>query len=249
MSGHSKWASIKHKKGALDAQKGKLFSKLTKEIAIAAKGGGDPKSNARLRKVIEKARESNLPNDKIQNAIKKGTGELPGQVIEEVTYEGYGPGGVAILVEAATDNKNRTSSDVRNLFAKRGGNMAGAGSVHWIFQKKGFLTVAKSAADEDRVMTVALESGAEDFTTGSDTYEITTGPADLDKVKAALQAVGIVAATAELTMLPTTTVRSEGENAKNILALIESLEEHEDVQNVYANFDIPDEILQALGQS
>ncbi len=244
MSGHSKWATIKHKKGAADAKRGKLFSKLAKEMTVAAKlGGGDPVTNARLRMVIAKAKEANMPLDNIDRAIKKGTGELPGVVYEEVTYEGYGPGGVAILVEVLTDNKNRSSSEVRTIFTKKGGSMAGQGSVSWIFKKKGFILVKKNAGGEDAIMTAALDAGAEDMKTEDDMYEITTNVADFEKVKAAFEKIKIKIESAEITMIPANTVKLEGDSAKGILSLVDALEEHDDVQNVYANFDVPDNII------
>ncbi len=244
MSGHSKWASIKHKKGALDAKRGALFTKLIKEITVAAKsGGGGLDTNPRLRTAVEKAKEANMPSDNIQRAIKKGTGELPGVSYEEVTYEGYGPGGVAILIEALTDNKNRTTSEVRNTLEKKGGNMSGAGSVSWQFHKKGFIIVKKEGVGEDALMTIALDAGAVDFNTREDSYEITTEPHDFEKVKKAITDAGINPESAEVTMIPQASVRVGSGDAKSLLALIEALEEHEDVQNVYANFDIPDEVL------
>lgn len=246
MSGHSKWATIKHKKGALDAKRGQLFTKLIKEITIAAKHGGNPETNPRLRTAIQKAKESNMPQDNIERAIKKGTGELPGVVYEEVTYEGYGPGGIAILVEIVTDNKNRASSEIRNIFAKKGGNMAGSGSVSWIFEKKGYFVVSKNAIDEDKLMDVVLEAGAEDLITEEENYEIKSSPADFEKVKKALEANKIKVESAEITMVPKSTIRLVGEEAKQVLSLVDALEEHEDVQNVYANFDIPDEILKTI---
>lgn len=248
MSGHSKWASIKHKKGALDAKRGALFTKLIKEITVAAKnGGGSVDTNPRLRTAITKAKESNMPADNIERAVKKGTGELPGVIYEEVTYEGYGAGGVAILIEALTDNKNRTTSEIRNILEKKGGNMSGAGSVAWQFQKKGFIIVKREAVDEERLMTIALDSGASDFNTQKDSYEITTELHDFEKVKKAIQDAGIHAESAEVTRIPSATVRVTGDaEAKSILGLVDALEDHEDIQNVYANFDIPDEVLQKV---
>ena len=249
MSGHSKWASIKHKKGALDAKRGALFTKLIKEITVAAKnGGGSIDTNARLRTAIQKAKESNMPADNIDRAVKKGTGELPGVVYEEVTYEGYGTSGVAILIEALTDNKNRTASEIRNILEKKGGSMSGAGSVAWQFHKKGFIVVNKESVDEDKLMTIALDSGAQDFNSDKDSFEITTDPQDFEKVKKAITDAGIVTANAEVTRLPSATVKVAGLNeAKNVMTLIETLEDNEDVQNVYSNLDLPDEVLQQLG--
>lgn len=248
MSGHSKWATIKHKKGALDAKRGALFTKIIKELTVAAKnGGGNPDSNPRLRTVLLKAKEANMPADNIDRAIKKGTGELPGVVYEETVYEGYGPGGVAILIEVLSDNKNRTTAEIRNTLEKKGGNMSGAGSVAWQFHKKGFIVVKAEACGEEKLMTLALDAGASDFVTQKDVYEITTEPQDFEKVKKALEDAKIPTESAEVTMIPSATVKITGVNeAKSVLALVEVLEEHDDVQHVYANFDIPDEILKEL---
>ena len=245
MSGHSKWAGIKHKKALIDVKRGKLFSKLTKEIIVAAKtGGGSPETNPRLRLAVARAKEANAPNDNIERAIKKGTGELPGVTYEQVSYEGYGPGGVAIMVEALTDNKNRTTAEVRNIFSSKRGNLAGAGSVSWLFHKKGFIVVSKSKAEEDKLMSAAIESGAEDLKTEEDSYEIFTSIKDYENVRTALKEKGIEWEAAELTMIPSSFVRLQGQQAKQVLNLVEALEDHDDVQNVYANFDIPDGILQ-----
>ncbi|MFH0731819.1 MAG: YebC/PmpR family DNA-binding transcriptional regulator [Candidatus Omnitrophota bacterium] len=246
MSGHSKWAGIKHKKALIDAKRGKTFSKLAKEITVAAKGGGDLNANAKLRLSVDKARNANMPADNIDRAIKKGTGELPGVTYEEVIYEGYGQNGVAILVEVLTDNKNRTTSEIRHLFQKKGGSMAGQGSVQWIFAKKGFIIVNKQQVNEDTIMTIALDAGAEDMKIEGDTYEITTSMADFDKVKAAFEKSNIKIGSAEITMIPSSTVKVDGNTARSVLALVEALEDHEDVQNVYANFDIPDEIMMEM---
>ncbi len=244
MSGHSKWATIKHKKGAADAKRGQVFTKLIREITVAARnGGGDPDSNPRLRLAIEKAREANMPKDNVEKAVKRGTGELEGITYEEVAYEAYGPGGVALYIEALTDNKNRTTAEVRNILTKRSGNMAGAGATAWLFQKKGYLLVEKATAEEERLMTLVLEAGAEDFKSDGSSYEIITDQKAFEAVKQALAAAKIPTSSAELTMLPTSTVRVDGSDAKQVLALVEALEEHDDVQHVYANFDIPDEIL------
>lgn len=249
MSGHSKWATIKHKKGALDAKRGALFTKIIKEITVAAKnGGGSLDANPRLRTVVLKAKEANMPADNIDRAIKKGTGELPGVIYEETTYEGYGPHGVAILIEVLTDNKNRTTAEIRNILEKKGGSMSGAGSVSWQFHKKGLLVVKKEAMDEEKLMTIVLDAGASDFNSEKEVYEITTEPNDFENVKKALQAASVKTESAEVTRIPSATVKLAGENeAKAILTLFETLEEHDDVQNVYANFDISDEILQKLG--
>jgi len=245
MSGHSKWAGIKHKKGLLDAKRGKLFSRITREMIVAAKiGGGKVEVNPRLRLAVAKAREANMPSDNIERAIKKGTGELPGVTYEQVTYEGYGPGGVAIVVEALTDNKNRTTAAVRNIFSKKSGNLAGAGSVGWLFTRKGFIVVEKSKAEEEKLMSIAIESGAEDLKTEEDAYEIITNIKDYEKVRATLKDNGIEWQAAEITMIPSSYVKLEGRQATRVLGLVESLEEQDDVQNVYANFDIPDDILQ-----
>lgn len=246
MSGHSKWASIKHKKGAADAKRGQLFTKLIKEITAAARsGGGDPAANPRLRLALSKAKEGNMPKDNIERAIKKGTGELPGISYEEVMYEGYAPGGVAVLVEALTDNKNRTTAEIRNIFTKHGGNMAGAGSTAWIFHKKGYILVDKSLIPEEKLMDVALGAGAEDLKSEGIAYEVITSPTkDFDTVKEALAKAGVEWQSAELTMLPGSTVpiRDE-ESAKKVLSFVEALEDHDDVNHAWANFDIPDEIL------
>src|SRR3989338_1781053 len=247
MSGHSKWATIKHKKGALDAKRGALFTKVIKEITVAARnGGGNPDANPRLRTALAKAKEANMPSDNIDRAIKKGTGELPGVIYEEVNYEGYGPGGVAILIEALTDNKNRTTAEIRSILEKKGGNMSGAGSVAWQFAKKSFIVVKKQAVDEEKLMTIALDAGASDFNSDKDSYEIITEPHDFEKVKKALGDAKIPQETAEITMIPSTTVKLAGNDAKNVLGLVEALEDNEDVQHVYANFDIPDEVLQQM---
>ena len=247
MSGHSKWASIKHKKAATDAKRGQTFTKLIKELTVAARdGGGDPDKNPRLRMAMSRAKEANMPTNNIDRAIKKGTGELPGVTYETNVYEGYGMSGVAMLVETVTDNKNRTSAEIRNIFSKKGGNLAGAGSVAWMFQKKGFIVVDKSAIDEDELMSIALDAGAEDLKTGEKSYEITSGVADLENVKEALTSKNIKWESAEITMIPNSTVKVTGDAAKNILAFVEALEEHEDVQNVYANFDIPDSELEKM---
>ncbi len=242
MSGHSKWASIKHKKAATDVKRGKIFSKIAKEITISAKGGGgDLDANPRLRLAVNKAKSVNMPTDNIDRAIKKGTGELPGVSYEEISYEGYGPKGVAFIVEAFTDNKNRAAAEIRNIFSKKGGNMAGPGSVSWMFTKKGFIMVKDSLADEDKVFTIALDSGAEDIKTESPLYEITTSVAAFEKVKNSLEEASIPVESAEITMIPSSSIKVEGDDAKQVLALIDLLEDYDDVQNVYANFDIPDE--------
>jgi YebC/PmpR family DNA-binding regulatory protein len=250
MSGHSKWATIKHKKGALDAKRGALFTKIIKELTVAAKnGGGNPESNPRLRTVLQKAKEANMPADNIERAIKKGTGELPGVMYEEVAYEAYGPAGVAILIEALTDNKNRTASEIRNLLEKKGGNMSGAGSVAWQFHKKGFIVVKKDAMEEDKLMSIVLDAGASDFNVSGDSYEISTEPPDFENVKKAVMDAGIKTESAEITKIPSATVKIAGVNeARSVMGLIDALEEHDDVQSVHANFDISDEIFQELAK-
>jgi YebC/PmpR family DNA-binding regulatory protein len=244
MSGHSRWAGIKHKKALVDAKRGKLFSKLNREISVAAKaGGGSPEANPRLRLAVAKAREANVPGENIERAIKKGTGELPGVIYEQINYEGYGPGGIAIMVEALTDNKNRTTAEIRNILSSKGGNLAGSGSVSWLFSKKGFIVVNKARVDEDKLMSIALDSGAEDFKAEQDSYEIISNVKDYEKVRAALKENAIEWDAAEITMIPSSLVKLQGRPAEQVLNLVESLEDHDDVQNVYANFDIPDELL------
>lgn len=246
MSGHSKWASIKHKKAAIDAKRGQLFTKCIKELTAAARaGGGNLDTNIRLRAAVGKAKESNMPSDNIEKAIMRGTGELPGITYEEFAYEGYGPAGIALMIEVVTDNKNRTTAEIRNLMTKKGGNLASAGAVSFLFQKKGFIAVEKKTIEEDKLMNIVLEAGAEDMKTEGDSYEITTQPLDFEAVKAALDKNKIATQTAEITMIPTTTIKiAEKNTANSILALMDSLEEHEDVQHVYANFDIPDELIE-----
>ena len=245
MAGHSKWAGIKHKKAVVDAQRGKAFSKVIREITAAARlGGGNPEANPRLRLAIQKAREVNLPKDTLEKAIKRGTGDLPGVSYEEMVMEGYGPGGVAILVEALTDNKNRTSAELRSLFSRYGGNLAGAGSVSWIFQKKGMISLTARGLSEDQLMDITLEAGAEDLKADGEQATILTPPQLLEAVKQALQKRSMVWDSAELTMVPSSTVRvEETSQAKALLTLLDALEDHEDTQHVYANFDIPDAIL------
>jgi YebC/PmpR family DNA-binding regulatory protein len=249
MSGHSKWSTIKHKKAAQDAKRGKAFSRIIKEITVAARiGGGDPAANPRLRTAIAAAKAENMPKDNVERAIKKGTGELEGVNYEEVTYEGYGPGGVAILVETISDNRQRTVADVRYLFSKSGGNLGEPGSVAWIFEKKGLILVEKDKANEENLMTIALEANADDIQEQESEWEIYTAPEDLEDVKSALESNGIPVLSGEVTMLPGSTVSIKDEKqASRILTLMEALEENSDVQNVYANFDIPDEILEKAG--
>ncbi|NOX88263.1 MAG: YebC/PmpR family DNA-binding transcriptional regulator [Calditrichaeota bacterium] len=247
MSGHSKWHSIKHKKAKVDAQRGRIFTKLIKEITVAARmGGGDPETNPRLRVAIAAAKAANMPAKNIDNAIKKGTGELPGVVYEDVSYEGYGPGGVAVFIEAVTDNKNRTVAEMRHLFSKYGGNLGENGSVAWIFERKGLIRVPKDQYTEEDLLEIALESGAEDMQIADDMYEIYTGFEDFHKVRNAFEEKGIAMDSAELTMVPQNTIKIEGKTAEQMLKLLEALDEHDDVQNVYANFDIEDVEMERL---
>jgi YebC/PmpR family DNA-binding regulatory protein len=247
MSGHSKWAGIKHKKAKVDAQRGRIFTKVIREITIAARvGGGDPVGNPRLRLAIEKAKGVNMPQDNIQRAIQKGTGELPGVSYEEYLYEGYGPGGVAVLLEVLTDNKNRTAPEIRKAFAKHGGNLGEAGCVAWMFEKKGLIQVEVARTDEDRLLGVALEAGAQDVRRSDSLFEVITAPKDLERVKESLTKENIEIALGEVTMLPQTSVKLEGKQARQMLQLMEELEDHDDVQNAYANFDIPEEIMAAM---
>jgi YebC/PmpR family DNA-binding regulatory protein len=246
MAGHSKWAQIKHKKAHTDAKRGKVFTKIVKEISVAARlGGGDPEGNPRLRSAIEKAKEVNMPSENIKRAIMKGTGELPGATYEDITYEGYGPGGVAILIETLTDNKNRTVSEIRHILSKNGGNMGEAGCVSWIFEKKGYILVEKTKVDEDTLMSVVLDAGAEDMKNDpkEDNYEVITSPENLNAVKEAIEKQNIPVSLSEITMLPKSYVPIEGSAADQMVRLIDALEDNDDVQNVYANFDIPEEAM------
>src|SRR4030067_1940530 len=240
MSGHSKWAQIKHKKAVVDVRKGKVFSKLSKEISVAARiGGSNPDMNPRLRLAVEKAREANMPSDNVKRAIMKGTGELPGMAYEESVYEGYGPGGVALMMEVLTDNKNRTISQLRHIVSKHGGNIGEAGCVAWMFDKKGYILVDKKTIDEDTLISAALDAGAEDVKNApdEDNYEIITSPEDIKKVKEAFEKTNIAFSLAEITMLPRSYVKPEPKDAEQMLKLMDALEEHDDVQNVYANVD------------
>jgi len=248
MSGHSKWHNIRLKKEKVDQVRGKLFSKLAREIAVAAKeGGGDPDGNPRLRTAIDHAREAGMPNDNIQRAIQRGAGGAEGATFETITYEGYAPGGVAVLVEVLTDNRNRAASDVRNLFTRYGGALSEAGSVSWMFDRQGLITIDRSKAKEDDVLSTALEAGAEDVRTSGDVYEIVTPPDRFFKVKQAVERARLPIVSADIMMVPKTTVRVEGKEAQQVLRLMDALEDHDDVQHAYANFDIPDEILQQVG--
>lgn len=247
MSGHSKWHNIKIRKQKVDLVRGKLFSKFAREIAVAAReGGGDPAGNARLRTAIERAREAGMPNENVQRAIQRGTGGTEGANYETIIYEGYAHGGVAILVEVLTDNRNRAASDVRSTFTKHGGSLGAAGSVAWMFDRQGLITVEKSAVKEDDLLLVALEARADDVRSTADTFEIVSSVEAFDTVKQALTAKGIPVQAADVTMVPRSTVRVEGKDAKHVLALMEALEDQDDVQRAYANFDIPDEILQQV---
>lgn len=245
MSGHSRWAGIKHKKAAVDAKKGKAFTKLGKEITVAAKqGGGNPENNARLRKAIEDAREANMPQENVKKAIQRGTGEIPGIIIEEVRYEGYGPGGVAVLVDCTTDNKNRTAPEIRKIFTEHGGNVGESGAVGWMFSAKGVIVVEKSKTDEETLLSLVLDAGAEDMKTTDDGFfEVTTAPADFEKVKAAVQGKNIPTVDAQVTLISQTTVPLKGKEAQDILKLVEALEDHDDVNKVFANFDVPKEMM------
>lgn len=247
MSGHSKWASIKHKKAAADSKRGQIFTKLIREITVAAKaGGGNPDTNPRLRVAIGTAKENNMPQENIERAVKKGTGELPGTSYEEVSYEGYGPSGAAVYVQCLTDNKNRTASEIRSVFDKKGGNMAGAGSVAWLFEKKGLFVVDTGAISEDKLMEVVLAAGAEDLTTEGASYEVTCAPHDFEAVKKALADAKVSCQSSEITMLPKSLVKVSAEHVKQILALIDALEDHDDVQHVHTNVDIPDEVMKEV---
>jgi YebC/PmpR family DNA-binding regulatory protein len=248
MAGHSKWANIKRRKGAVDAKRGQIFTKLIKEITVAARlGGGDQTGNPRLRAAIAAAKEVNMPKENIDRAIKKGTGELEGAIYEEITYEGYGPGGIAVLVECMTDNRVRTVADVRHAFSKSGGNLGESGCVAWMFDKKGSLLVDKATIDEDRLLEFALEAGAEDVVVEENEYQVLTAPDDFAEVREALVARDVQLSESSITMIPQNMVEVTDEKvARQILALLEKLEDHDDVQNVYANFDIPDQIMENI---
>jgi YebC/PmpR family DNA-binding regulatory protein len=243
MSGHSKWANIKHKKGAADARRGKIFTKLIKEITVAARsGGGDINANPRLRAAVNAAKTENMPKDNIERAIKKGTGELEGVQYEEATYEGYGPGGAAILIDSLTDNKNRAVSEIRHALTKHGGSMGESGCVAWMFKKKGYMVVEKDGIDEDVLMEVALEAGAEDVRDDGDSFEVISEPDEFDQVREATEQKGIRSVVAEVTMVPQTTTPVEGETAEKLIRLIDALEDCDDVQKVYTNADLPDDL-------
>lgn len=247
MSGHSKWATIKRKKAVTDSRRGKVFTQIIKEITIAARiGGGDAGGNPRLRLAIEKAKASNMPSDNVKRAIQKGTGELPGQAYEDVVYEGYGPGGVALIIESVTDNKNRTVSEIRHILERHGGKLGASNSVAWMFHKKGTIRTQKGAMSEDDMLGIVLDAGAEDLRTDGDSFEVTTAPDSFETVKKAIEERKIPIESAELHKIPENTVRVEGAEAEKVLKLMEALEEHDDVQNVYANFDIDDKVLAAF---
>jgi YebC/PmpR family DNA-binding regulatory protein len=247
MAGHSKWANIRLRKGKQDAERGKLFTKLSREIIVAAKeGGGNPDANARLRLAVQKARDASMPQDKIKNAIQRGTGEVEGAHYEEIVYEGYGPGGTAVMVEVMTDNRNRTVSEIRNIFSRAGGNLGENGCVAWMFERKGFISIPKDGLDEDTVMMAALDAGAEDVRSEEESYDVITEPENLNQVRQSLADVAIPFAVAEVTQLPKSTVSLSGKEAQQMIRLLENLEDHDDVQNVHANFDIAESVMAAL---
>jgi YebC/PmpR family DNA-binding regulatory protein len=247
MSGHSRWSQIKRKKGKTDVQRGKLFSKILREITVAARGGGgDPKVNMRLKAAMESAKAANMPQENVKRAVQKGTGELPGESYEEITYEGYAPGGVAVMVRVLTDNRNRTAPEVRHIFEKHGGHMGASGAVAWMFERKGIILVDAEKIAEDDLLDLALDAGATDMRRAEKSFEITTAPAEMDAVRAALEKKGVPVQEAEVTFVPQSTVRVEGKEAPTVLRLIEALEESEDVQSVYANYDIPDDVIEAI---
>jgi YebC/PmpR family DNA-binding regulatory protein len=247
MSGHSKWASIRHKKGAVDAKRGKIFSKLIKEITVAARlGGGDPEGNPRLRVAIQAAKAQNMPKDNIARAIKKGTGELAGTSYEEYNYEAYGPGGVALMMNCLTDNRNRTIADIKHIFERHGGNLGEPGCVSWMFEKRGLVVFEKNSVEEEKLLDLALEAGAEDIKESETQFEILTDPADFESIKQVFDDEGLSYSLAEISMIPQNTVKLEGRDAERVLSLLEALEENDDVSQVFANFDIPDEVMEAL---
>lgn len=248
MSGHSKWSKVKHIKAREDAKRGKIFSKLIREIMVAARdGGGDVNFNPRLRTIVAAAKAANMPNDNIERAIKKGTGELGGAIFEAVTYEGYGPSGVAIMIDVLTDNRNRTVAEIRHIMGRNNGSLGEGGCVAWNFEKKGLIMVEASTVSEEALLDAALEAGAEDIESEGDTFEVITAPNGVMDVKEALEAKGIAVSIAEITMLPKSTVRVEGKTAESVLRLMDALEDQDDVQHVYSNFDIPEEIMAKIG--
>jgi YebC/PmpR family DNA-binding regulatory protein len=247
MSGHSRWSQIKRKKGKTDVQRGKLFSKILREITVAARsGGGDPKVNMRLKAAMESARAANMPQENIKRAVQKGTGELPGEAYEEITYEGYAPGGVAVMVQVLTDNRNRTAPEVRRVFDKQGGSMGASGAVAWMFERKGIIHVDAGKIEEDELLARALEAGATDMRRIEKAFEITTAPAEMDAVREALERQRVPVTDGEVTFVPQSTVRVEGKEAPAVLRLIEALEDLDDVQSVYANYDISDDVLESI---
>jgi YebC/PmpR family DNA-binding regulatory protein len=246
MSGHSKWHTIKHKKGAADAKRGKIFTRLIKELTVAARaGGGDPDMNPRLRTIIVEAKASNMPRENIERAVRRGTGEEPGVSYEEITYEGYGPGGVAILIQTVTDNKNRTVGEIRHLLGKNNGNLAAENSVAWLFTRRGQVIVDKEQADEERLLSAALEAGAEDMNDDGSVWEIVSAPESFEAVRDAVKALGLEPASAEVAMIPQTYVKLQGKEAQQMLRLMEALDDHDDVQHVWANFDIEEKEIEA----
>ncbi|BFU95159.1 MAG: putative transcriptional regulatory protein [Nitrospira sp.] len=246
MGGHSHWATIKRHKSAQDAKRGKIFTRIIRELTIAARGGGDPDGNPRLRLAIGKAKEANMPGDTMKKAIQRGTGELPGVSYEEFTLEGYGPGGTALLLEITSDNRNRTVAEIRSLFTKNHGNMAEAGAVAWQFHKKGLLTIDKGKIEEDALLSLALDAGAEDVKSGEKSFEVVTNPHDFETVKKALADAKVDTSLAELTFVPQNTIRLEEKDAEQMLKLMEVMDEHDDVQKVHANFDIPDDVMEKV---
>jgi YebC/PmpR family DNA-binding regulatory protein len=246
MSGHSKWHTIKHKKGAADAKRGKIFTRIIKELTVAARnGGGDPNMNPRLRTIIAEAKVNNMPRENIERAIRRGTGEEPGVSYEEITYEGYGPGGAALLIQSLTDNKNRTVGEIRHMLAKYNGNLAAENSVAWMFTRKGQVIVEKSKADEDRLLNIALDAGADDMNDDGSAWEIVSTPESFEAVREAVKASGIEVAAAEVAMIPQNYVKLEGKEAQQMLKLMEALDDHDDVQHVWANFDIEEKEIEA----
>jgi YebC/PmpR family DNA-binding regulatory protein len=246
MSGHSKWHTIKHKKGAADAKRGKVFTRIIKELTVAARnGGGDPGTNPRLRTIIADAKSVNMPADNIKKAIQRGTGELPGVTYEEITYEGYGPGGAALIIETMTDNKNRTVGEIRHLLEKFGGNLASSNSVAWMFSKKGYIVVDKKSADEEKLLSAALDAGADDMADDGDTWEITSDPSSFEAVRDAVKGLGIEPATAQVAMIPQNYVKLEGSEASRMIKLMDALEDHDDSQHVWSNFDISEKEIEA----
>ena len=247
MGGHSHWSTIRRHKASIDAKRGRIFTKIIREITAAARvGGGDPEGNPRLRTAVAKAKEANLPQDTLKKALQRGTGELPGVHYEEITYEGYGPGGVALLLEVMTDNRNRTVSDIRHIMGKYGGNLGETGCVAWMFQRKGYLEVERSCVEEEKLLDIVLEAGAEDLKAGEKSFEVTTAPDELETVRQALEGKGIPTLTAELTMLPQNTIPLEEKEAVRMLRLLDALDDQDDVQKIFANFDIAEEIIQKV---